>query len=80
VLASGSAREHIVAFARGAEVLVAVSRWTFRLDETGWGDTVLTLPDGQWTDVLTARRWNKSVSAVDLFGELPVALLERTDD
>ncbi len=31
VLASGSAREHIVAYTRGDEVLVAVSRWTVRL-------------------------------------------------
>jgi (1->4)-alpha-D-glucan 1-alpha-D-glucosylmutase len=77
VLATGSARNHIVAFARGDDVLVAVTRWTVRLDETGWGDTVLPLPHGLWTDVLTSAQRKGSVSAADLFGELPVALLER---
>ena len=79
VLASGSAREHIVAYTRGDEVLVAVSRWTVRLRETGWGDTVLPLPDGQWTDVLTDRQRKGGVSAAELFDDLPVALLERLD-
>lgn len=79
VLASGSAREHIVAYTRGDEVLVAVSRWTVRLRETGWGDTVLPLPDGQWTDVLTDRQRRGGVSAAELFDDLPVALLERLD-
>lgn len=79
VLASGSAREHVVAFDRGDDVLAAVTRWTVRLGETGWGDTTLPLPDGQWTDVLTGRAWHGNVPTVDLFGELPVALLERTD-
>ena len=79
VLASGSAREHLVAFSRGDDVLAAVSRWTVRLAETGWGDTVLALPDGVWTDTLTSRRWTHGVEAVDLFAELPVALLERAD-
>jgi (1->4)-alpha-D-glucan 1-alpha-D-glucosylmutase len=85
VLASGSAREHIVAYTRGDEVLVAVSRWTARLNEsgrgeTGWGDTVLPLPDGQWTDVLTDRQRKGAVSAAELFDDLPVALLERADE
>ena len=79
VLAGGSAREHVVAFTRGDDVLVAVSRWTVRLAETGWGDTVLALPEGVWTDKLTGRRWTHGVEAMDLFAELPVALLERRD-
>ena len=79
VLADGDAAEHVVAFLRGEDVLVAVSRWTIRLDEIGWGDTTLTLPDGTWTDRLTGRRARGTVSAAELFAELPVALLERTD-
>src|SRR4029077_14542686 len=35
VLAGGQAREHVVAFLRGDDGLVAVSRWTVRLSETG---------------------------------------------
>jgi (1->4)-alpha-D-glucan 1-alpha-D-glucosylmutase len=80
ILARGGAREHVVAYVRGDDVLVAVSRWTVRLDESGWGDTALDLPPGDWTDRLTDRRWAGRVAVADLFGELPVALLERTDD
>jgi (1->4)-alpha-D-glucan 1-alpha-D-glucosylmutase len=80
VLAGGSARAHIVAYTRGDDVLVAVSRWTVRLGETGWGDTVLPLPDGEWTDVLTDRPRKGRVSAAELFDDLPVVLLERADE
>jgi (1->4)-alpha-D-glucan 1-alpha-D-glucosylmutase len=79
VLAIGRAREHIVAFTRGDDVLVAVARWTVRLEQTGWGDTVLDLPHGQWTDVLTGRQWKGRVASADLLGDLRVALLERAD-
>ncbi|MGE0215831.1 malto-oligosyltrehalose synthase [Mycolicibacterium sp.] len=80
VLAAGAAADHLVAFLRGDDVLVAVSRWTVWLADTGWGDTVLTLPDGTWTSTLTGAVLRGGVQAADLFGELPVALLERTDD
>ena len=43
VLAAGQASDHVVAFRRGADILVAVTRWTVRLAETGWGNTVLPL-------------------------------------
>ena len=46
----GDAAEHLVAFLRGDNVLVAVSRWTFTLEETGWGTTTLDLPTGTWID------------------------------
>jgi (1->4)-alpha-D-glucan 1-alpha-D-glucosylmutase len=59
-------------------VLVGVRRWTVRLAETGWGDTSLQLPAGQWTDRLTGCRLTGSVNAADLFAELPGALLEKT--
>lgn len=80
VLATGSAAEHVVAFLRGNDVLVAVTRWTVRLRERGWADTVLALPDGTWTDRLTGARLHGSVHAEDLFGSLPVALLEKAHD
>jgi (1->4)-alpha-D-glucan 1-alpha-D-glucosylmutase len=75
--ASGSAAEHIVAFGRGRDVVVAVSRWTVRLNETGWGDTILTLPEGTWSDRLSGRTFTGTVPATDLFEESRVALLER---
>jgi (1->4)-alpha-D-glucan 1-alpha-D-glucosylmutase len=79
LLARGAACDHIVAFGRGADVVVAASRWTVRLAETGWGDTVLPLPDGEWHDWLTGQRLSGTVAAADLFANMPGALLERLD-
>lgn len=79
VLATGVAAPHIVAFQRGVDVLVAVTRWTVRLHHDGWGDTVLPLPEGVWTDRLTGARWTGPTPADDLFAELPVVLLEKSD-
>jgi (1->4)-alpha-D-glucan 1-alpha-D-glucosylmutase len=79
VLATGSAADHLIAFRRGDDVLVAVTRWTVRLAQTGWGDSELTVPDGSWTDALTGREITGPVPAAELFAELPVALLERTN-
>lgn len=75
--AAGTAAPHLVSYQRGADVVVAVSRWTVGLAETGWGDTGLTLPDGDWLDRLSGQRWTGTVLAADLFANLPVALLER---
>lgn len=79
VLAAGAAAEHVVAFLRGDDVLVAVSRWTVRLADIGWTDTTLTIPCGVWTDVLTGASYSGQVSAGELFDELPVALLARNN-
>jgi (1->4)-alpha-D-glucan 1-alpha-D-glucosylmutase len=79
VLAAGAGADHVVAFRRGDDVLAAAVRWTVRLAETGWGDTVVAVPEGSWTDVLTGRALTGPVPAAELFAELPVALLERSD-
>jgi (1->4)-alpha-D-glucan 1-alpha-D-glucosylmutase len=71
--------DHLVAFRRGDDVLVAVTRWTVRLVESGWGDTAVTLPDGSWTNTLTGAVVGGTLPAAELFAELPVALLERGD-
>src|ERR1700758_2435193 len=76
VLAAGTAADHVVAFRRGDDVLVAVTRWTVHLEHTGWGDTVVRLPDGSWTDALTGALVPGTAPAAKLFAELPVALLE----
>lgn len=80
VLAEGPAADHLVAFLRGDDVLVAATRWTLTLAETGWGATSLALPAGSWVDRITGVRHRGWVPALRLFGELPVALLERADD
>src|SRR3954469_14097709 len=80
VLAEGSAAEHLVAFVRGHDVLAAVARHPVRLSETGWDDTALALPHGVWVDRIGGGRYSGRVLAVELFANLPVALLERLDD
>lgn len=80
MLATGTAAGHLVAFGRGDDVVAAVSRWTVRLAETGWGDTALPLPRGRWTDRLTGARYADTVLAAELTADLPVALLVRDDD
>ncbi|KUI02135.1 malto-oligosyltrehalose synthase [Mycobacterium sp. IS-3022] len=79
MLADGAAAEHLLAFRRGDEVLTAVTRHSVRLSETGWSDTSLALPPGEWTDRISGRRHSGRVQAAELFIELPVALLERAD-
>ena len=80
VLASGDASDHVVAFRRGDDILVAVTRWTVRLAESGWGNTVVPLPDGSWSDTLTGAMASGPTSAAQLFADLPVVLLERHRD
>ncbi len=80
VLASGEASDHVLAFRRGDDILVAVTRWTARLAETGWGNTVVPLPEGPWTDTLTGATASGPTSAAELFAALPVVLLERHHD
>jgi (1->4)-alpha-D-glucan 1-alpha-D-glucosylmutase len=78
VLADGDAAQHLVAFTRADDVLVAIRRWTVRLADVGWRDTSLALPDGEWTDRLTGRSMRGRIAAAHLFADLPGVLLERT--
>ncbi|MFH8337679.1 malto-oligosyltrehalose synthase [Streptomyces sp. AM6-12] len=77
--AEGPAAEHCTAFGRSGEVVTAVTRLSLRLAESGgWRDTGLPLPPGRWRDVLAPEReFTGRVLLADLFGPLPVALLER---
>ncbi|MFF3887255.1 malto-oligosyltrehalose synthase [Streptomyces sp. NPDC001914] len=80
--AEGPAAEHCVAFVRSGEVITAVTRLSLGLAEAGgWRDTHLALPAGRWADVLPSgsaeREFTGHVRVADLFGQAPVALLER---
>lgn len=79
LLGDGGGAEHLVAFLRGDDVLVAVTRWTVALAETGWGETTLAIPAGVWRDRLTGATHSGTVAAAGLFADLPVALLECSD-
>lgn len=80
MLACGPAAGHVVSFLRGADVLVAVTRHSVELAETGWGDTTLVLPAGVWVDRIGGGRFSGEVAPADLFTDLPVVLLERIGD
>lgn len=77
--AEGPSAAHCVAFARSGEVVTAVTRLSLRLARSGgWRDTVLPLPPGRWADVLAPEReFTGHARVEELFGRLPVALLER---
>jgi (1->4)-alpha-D-glucan 1-alpha-D-glucosylmutase len=69
---------HALAFERGTEVAVVVTRWPLTLERRGgWSDERLTLPPRRWRDVLADRHIEGVVRFADLFADLPVALLAR---
>jgi (1->4)-alpha-D-glucan 1-alpha-D-glucosylmutase len=72
--AEGPAAEHALSFARTDLVAVA-TRLPVRLNESGgWRGTVLPLPPGSWTDLLTGRP-AETPDLADLLATYPVALL-----
>ncbi|GAA2154226.1 maltooligosyl trehalose synthase [Humibacillus xanthopallidus] len=80
---------YAVAFGRGAgdgiDVVTVVTRLAGRLrDAGGFGDSTLTLPDGEWTDVLAQQTVDGgAVQLASLVGDpdgLPVALLVRVGE
>ncbi|MDT0573179.1 hypothetical protein RM704_37965 [Streptomyces sp. DSM 3412] len=56
-----------------------MTRLSLRLAQAGgWRDTRLALPEGRWADVLGGEReYTGEVRVEELFGTLPVTLLER---
>ncbi|MEV0975605.1 malto-oligosyltrehalose synthase [Streptomyces sp. NPDC049915] len=77
--ADGPAADHCVAFARSGQVITAVTRLSLRLAQAGgWRETVLALPPGRWVDTLDPEReYEGHARVAELFGQLPVALLEQ---
>ncbi|MCX5561570.1 malto-oligosyltrehalose synthase [Streptomyces sp. NBC_00038] len=76
--AQGPGAANCVAFVRSGEVITAVTRLSLRLAEAGgWRDTLLPLPEGRWSDVLTpGREFTGHARVAELFEQLPVVLLE----
>ena len=78
--ASGPASDHVVAFARGGEVVTVVPRLVLGLGRRGgWGETTLELPPGRWRDALTGAHAGGRSRVAELLGGFPVALLVRED-
>jgi (1->4)-alpha-D-glucan 1-alpha-D-glucosylmutase len=80
--ARGPHANHVFGFDRGG-ALTAVTRLPVRLEESGgWhpSDDVLVVPNGEFEDALTGRRFAGPVIVVaELFEDLPAALLVRPD-
>ncbi|ACU38935.1 malto-oligosyltrehalose synthase [Actinosynnema pretiosum subsp. pretiosum] len=80
VPAAGPASAHALAFERTGLITVATRLPVGLARAGGWGGTVLPLPPGEWTDVLTGRVVTGSAPALaDLLDRYPVALLVRGD-
>ena len=73
----GPASDHVVAFARGGEVVSVVPR--FALKRRGeWGDTRVVLPAGAWRNELTGEEVTGGPAHVGrMLSSFPVALLSR---
>ncbi|HEY2576614.1 MAG TPA: malto-oligosyltrehalose synthase, partial [Streptosporangiaceae bacterium] len=78
---SGAKADHVVAFARAGELAVVVPRLLVRLGGTGWGHgawdgTAVTLPGGDWANVLTGEQVGGGDIGVEtLLRRFPVAVL-----
>jgi (1->4)-alpha-D-glucan 1-alpha-D-glucosylmutase len=78
---SGAQAEHVVAFTRTGGLVVVVPRLVARLGGGPWGqgawaDTRVTLPSGQWRDVLTGETVAGGPVSIDtLLDRFPVAVL-----
>ena len=77
VTAVGEAADHVVAFDRGGAVAVATRLPLGLAARGGWGDTVLDLPPGAWTDLITGRPTDGSLAS--LLADHPVALLVKDE-
>lgn len=71
----GPQYDHLLAFDRGGAITLA-TRLPVGLQRLGgWGATKLSLPKGEYRDVLTGSRYDGAVSLTRLFHQYPVALL-----
>lgn len=77
VLARGSKADHVVAFLRSDGALSIAPRLILGL-QSDWKDTVLTVPEGRWTNVLTTDTFDGGEWRIaELFRRFPVSLLLR---
>ncbi|HSZ30137.1 MAG TPA: malto-oligosyltrehalose synthase, partial [Pseudonocardiaceae bacterium] len=73
--ATGPAAPHAVAFARTGVVAAATRLPVGLAAHGGWGETVLSLPEGSWTDAFTGFSTSSHVPLANLLTRYPVALL-----
>lgn len=74
---SGRRSAHVIAYARGQQVVTVVPRLTLLLNGQ-WHDTSVALPNGTWTNRLTgAEISGGAVRVASILQQFPVALLVR---
>lgn len=68
---------HLIGFVRGDAAITLATRWPTRLAAAGgWGDFMVAMPPGDWTDELSGRQFSGGRRPVrELLADLPVALL-----
>lgn len=75
--ATGTQADAILAFSRGASIIVALGRWSMK-HHGHWETTTLALPPGGWNNVLTREGpFEGTVDLATLMGPLPAVVLER---
>jgi (1->4)-alpha-D-glucan 1-alpha-D-glucosylmutase len=75
--AHGKKRHHVVAYARGDDIVTVVPRLVLGLRKD-WADTWVELAAGTWVNAMTGDSVdNESIMMRDLFATFPVALLLR---
>ena len=80
LLAQGAKAAHVVAFARGGEVVSVAPRLVIGLGDD-WGDTTIELPAGRWRNTLTGdEAAGGPLSLAEALRRFPVALLVREGD
>ncbi len=78
VRAEGEFADDVVAFIRGLPAAVIAIAQRRPLARRGqWGDTMISLPDGDWRNLCDGVGRSGQVSLADLLADFPVALMER---
>jgi (1->4)-alpha-D-glucan 1-alpha-D-glucosylmutase len=66
-----------IGFVRGDRVVTVAPTRALTVQRTGWGDDEVTLPAGDWVDVVTGARRSGTVPLEALLDDFPVAVLRR---
>jgi (1->4)-alpha-D-glucan 1-alpha-D-glucosylmutase len=79
VRAHGEFADDVIAFIRGTPAaVIAIAQRRPLQRRCRWGDTMISLPDGDWGNLYDGSRVCGGTMALqDLLGRFPVALLER---
>jgi (1->4)-alpha-D-glucan 1-alpha-D-glucosylmutase len=81
IYAEGQLRDCVVAYQRASDVVAIVPRLVMKTLATGWGDTSLSVPAGDWLNVLSGEQLTGGkVELVKLLDAFPIALLIKRVD